>query len=81
MTAVADGFVVMADVPVTAAHTTAAASAMTATTVPPLAIARVVLFVIGSRRRKGPAAAVAIVGRDRGSRVVDLCLGRCLCII
>lgn len=81
MTAVADGFVVMADVPVTAAQTTAAASAMTAITVPPLTIARVVPFVIGGRRRQGPAAAVAIVGRDRVSLVVDLCPGRCLYII
>lgn len=72
MTAVADGFVVIADVPVTAAQTTAASAMMTAT------IARVALFVVGGRRRQGPAAAVAIAGRDGRSRVVDLCLGRCL---
>jgi len=64
MTDVADGFVVMADAPVTAAQATAAASAMTATAVRPATIARVILFVIDGRRWHDPAASVAIVGCD-----------------
>lgn len=65
--AVGDGFVVMADAPVTAAQTTAAS----ATTV---AIARVVLFVIRGRRHRGPAAAAMAIAGLRA--FIDLVLVR-----